>query len=152
MKNSAKQSKNVIAKANTIETKQSVNAEENRLTEINLSKFADQLQSVELKVKREKETLYKYPDGFSKEDINSDKGKKFRNSLRTKLKSFSNNIFYYAKTQDAEKIKLEIEKFDLFYQANYRINDYTINSITHAEKREKDIELMLMIIKEVKSA
>ena len=45
--------KNLIVSAkankNVIETKESVNVEQNRLTSINLSKFADKLSNVELK-------------------------------------------------------------------------------------------------------
>lgn len=143
---------NVKAIKTTIESKESVNLEKNRLTEINLSQFADKLANVELKVKKEKETLYKYPDGWNKEKINSEEGKHFRNKLRNRLKSICNNIFYYAKTQDAENIKLEIEKFDKFYLENYRINDYTVNSITNSKEQEKHVLLTLEIIKSVKSA
>lgn len=143
---------NVKAIKTTIESKESVNLEKNRLTEINLSQFADKLANVELKVKKEKETLYKYPEGWTKEKINSEEGKHFRNKLRNRLKSICNNIFYYAKTQDAENIKLEIEKFDKFYLENYRINDYTVNSITNSKEQEKHVLLTLEIIKSVKSA
>lgn len=143
---------NVKAIKTTIESKESVNLENNRLTSINLSQFADKLANVELKVKKEKETLYTYPEGWTKEKINSEEGKHFRNKLRNKLKSLCNNIFYYAKTENIELIKIEIEKFDTFYKANYRINDYSVNSLTNSKEQEKHVALTLEIIKSVKSA
>ena len=142
--------KQAIANKNVIETKQSVNAEENRLIEINLSKFADKLANVDLKQKREKEHLYLYPESFTKEIINGEEGRKYRNRLRSRLKSFANNIFFYAKGENIEALKVEIDKFDSFYKENYRINDYSINSITNSKEKEKDISFMLEIIKEVK--
>lgn len=147
MKNSSSNSKKDKSIANEIEI---AKKEEKQLSEINLSKFADKLKNVELKAKREKETIYKYPESWNKEKINSEDGKKYRNKIRNQLKSFSNNIFYYAKTEDKQKLISEIEKFELFYANNYRINNYSISSITNSEKREKDIELMIEIIKSVK--
>lgn len=149
MKNSS--NKSVKANKNVIATKESVKAEESRLTEINLQQFADKLSHINLKEKKTKETLYNYPEDWTKEMINSDKGKQFRNKLRSKLKSLSNNIFYYAKTQNVDAIKKEIDTFDSFYKANYRLNDYSIRSLTNSEKKEKDIEIMLEIIKSVKA-
>lgn len=147
MKNS---SKKAIASKNVIETKESVNVNENRLIEINLGKFADKLSNVELKAKKVKETIYNYPEGWTKEKINSDEGKHFRNKLRNKLKSLSNNIFFYAKGNNIEALKKEIQTFDEFYKFNYRVNDYSLHSITNSEKKEKDIAFMLEIINEVK--
>lgn len=122
------------------------------VTKINLSQFADKLKNVELKVKAKKSTIYKYPDTFSENDINSEKGKKFRNSLRTKLKRFSNNIFVFAKINEVEKLNNEVKEFDIFYKENYQINDYSATSISQSknEVKEQDIVLMLQIIKEVK--
>jgi hypothetical protein len=142
--------KSAIANKNVIESKESVNIENNRLTEINLSKFADKLANVDLKQKREKETLYIYPESFTKDIINGEEGRKYRNRLRSKLKSFSNNVFFYAKGNNIESLKSEILRFDEFYKANYRINDYSIHSITNSKEKEKDIQFMLEIIKEVK--
>lgn len=149
MKNS-----NKIAKANknVIETKESVNVEQNRLTSINLSQFADKLANVELKVKKEKEHLYIYPDGWTKEKINSEEGKQLRNKLRNRLKSICNNIFFYTKSENVELLKAEIQKFDEFYKANYRINDYSANSLTNSKDQLQNVELTLNIIKSVKES
>lgn len=122
-----------------------------KLNEINLNKFSNQLSNIDLKVKKEKETLYIYPETFSKEDIGGIKGKQFRTKLRRQLESISNNILYYAKGNQIELIKNEISKFDLLYKANYKLNDYSISSLTHSKEREKGIELMLLIVKEIKS-
>lgn len=150
MKKSTNNAK-VIANKNVIETKESVNVESNRLTSINLSKYAEQLQNVDLKVKKDKDALYTYPSEFSKEDINSEKGKRFRATCRNKIKTFSNNIFFYAKGENIEALKTEIQKFTEYYKNHYSVNDYSVNSLTRS-KEDKHIELMLNIIKDVISA
>ena len=150
MKKSTNTSK-AIASKNVIETKESVNVEKNRLTEINLSEYSEQLQNVDLKVKKDKDALYVYPSDFSKEDINGEKGKRFRASCRNKIKSFSNNIFFYTKAQNAEMLQSEINKFNDYYKLHYSLNDYSVSSLTRS-KDEKHIELMLTIIKDVLKA
>lgn len=124
------------------------------LTKINLNKFADALAKVEVKEKRAKETIYKYPDTFSKSDINAEKGKKFRNSLRNKLKRFSNNIFVYTKQQDIEAIKKEVALFNAFYAEHYILNDFSFASLsnTKAEGKEKGFKTLLDIVKEINAA
>ena len=47
-------------------------------------------------------------------------------------------------------IKTEIAKFDAFYLEHYRINDYSVNSITNSKDQKANIELTLEIIKSVK--
>lgn len=140
-----------IANKNVIETKESVNVENERLTSINLSKYSEQLQNVDLKVKKEKDALYNYPSDFSKEDINGEKGKRFRQSCRNKIKTFSNNIFFYTKSENVEALKSEITKFNDYYKLHYSLNDYSVNSLSRS-KEDKHIELMLNIIKDVLKA
>lgn len=119
---------------------------------INLEKYADQLSGINLKEKKDKESLYLYPDGFLKSDISSEKGKKYRNGLRNKLKKFSNNILIFAKIKDAEKLQKEIADFMIFYKEKFRINDLSLSSISHSKDsaKEKDFSLFLQIVKECK--
>lgn len=119
---------------------------------LNLEKYADQLSGMELKEKREKESLYLYPEGFAKSDISSEKGKKYRNSLRNQLRRYSNNILIFAKMKDAEKLGNEIAQFMGFYKKNFRINDLSLSSISHSKDagKEKDFSLFLQIVKECK--
>lgn len=121
------------------------------LTIVNLSKFAKELENVQLKQKRERETIYVYPESFSKSDVNSEKGKKFRNGIRSKMKRFANNIFYFAKIQEEDNLKKEIGMFKEFYKSNFRLNDFSLNSISQSKDagKEKDFSLMLNIIKEI---
>lgn len=122
------------------------------LSKINLSKFADQLEKMELKEKKDKETIYIYPEGMSKSDISGEKGKKFRNGLRNKMKFHSNNILLFAKKNRLDDLKSAIESFRKFYKENYRINDLSIKSISHSANEEKNIflSLFLEIVKESK--
>lgn len=122
-----------------------------KLTKINFSKFAEKLNSFSVKEKMQKSTLYNYPEGWTALNINGDEGRTFRRALRLKLTNFSNNIFVYCKTKQTEKLIAEVKNFDKFYKLNYKINDYSINSITHTkEEKNASYVLMLDIIKEVK--
>lgn len=122
-----------------------------QIVKINLDKFKDQLSGIELKEKKIRETIYVYPEGFDKEKINSDAGKKFRNSLRNSMKRFCNNILIFAKSDQLEKLQSEIESFKSFYKKNYRINDYSLGSISSSNDpiKERDLNLMIQIIKEI---
>lgn len=126
--------------------------EKKETIKINLDKFAKELEGMQLKEKRTRETIYVYPESFTKSDINSEKGKKYRNSIRNNLKRFSNNICIYAKMKDAEKLGNEVKGFEGFYKEKFRLNDFSLSSISQSkdELKEKDFSLMLEIIKEVK--
>lgn len=120
---------------------------------MNLAQFKSLLDVKQLdSTKGERSTIYKYPDTFTKEDINDKKGKHFRSSLRTKLKNFSNNIFIFAKSEQIENLKSEVEKFNSFYKENYILQSYKIESITNVNQDKskfQDIVLMLNIVNEV---
>lgn len=118
---------------------------------VNLDKFAKDLANHDIKVKAKKETLYIYPEGFGEHEINSEKGKKFRNSLRTRLKRHCNNILSYAKTQQPEPLAKEIKEFMAWYKTAYRNNDLSFASLSQSknESKEKDLVIMLNIIKEM---
>lgn len=151
------QNSNQNSKKNAIVNPKAKNAkkdESKEINKINLSKFVSQLSTIELKEKKDKETIYIYPEGSSKEWIGSDKGKKFRNSLRNAMKKFANNILIFAKINDLEKLQGEIKKFDEFYKKNYRINDLSLKSISSSSDplKERDYSLMIEIIKEVKGS
>ena len=121
------------------------------LTKINLSKFKNELEKKVLEnTKKDKQLLYIYPDELNtKEKINSLLGKKFRQNTRNKLERFSNNIFIYAKTENIESLKKEIEDFKIFYKERFVKNDFTKESLSSSTKNESDLTLMLNIINEI---
>jgi len=125
-----------------------------KIVNLNLTKFADVLKNVDVKEKKDKDTIYLYPETFSKSDINSEKGKKFRNSLRTKIQKFENNIFVFAKQNNSEKLTETIAEFDVFYKTNYKVNDYTVKSVSSSsnEIKEQSFTTMFEIIKHVKAS
>lgn len=116
-----------------------------------LDKFADKLNNKKIVEKTKKDTIYIYPENLSASDINSEKGKTFRNSLRNKLKRLSNNIFVFAKTKQEEKLISEVKMFNSFYKENYIKNDFTLSSISQSKNGEKteDMQLMLNIVQDV---
>jgi hypothetical protein len=120
------------------------------LSKINLDAFAEKLDSFEGKEKKsKKESIYKYPIDFPKTDVNSEKGKNWRNNKRNTMKRFINNILLYAKMKRIEDLTKEIESFKSFYTEFYCLNDYSSSSISNSnkEKEGKELELMLSIIK-----
>lgn len=139
--------KNQNASASTI-----VNAEKKEIVKMNLDKFSAQLEGMQLKEKKIRETLYIYPEDFRKEDIGSDKGKKFRNSLRNAMKRHCNNILSFTKQKNEEKLQDELKSFNAFYKKNYRLNDFSLASISNSSdpSKERDLSLMMEIIKELK--
>jgi hypothetical protein len=122
----------------------------NEVSKINFDKFTKELSNVEVKEKKKKETLYKYPEGFTEQKINGEEGKKFRNKLRNAMKRYCANILTFTKTKQEDNLKKEFSLFNKFYKENYRLNDLSINSITNTknEDKEKELVLMLQIIKE----
>lgn len=124
------------------------NQNQNQIQKINLSKFSDALQGIEMKEKKERLSLYIYPDGFSKDKINGLEGKSFRGKMRGKRDKLINNILFFAKGNKIEDMKKEIELFNNFYKENYCINDYSLQSLSN--KEDKNISLALSIIKEIK--
>lgn len=142
------------SKTNNSNSSDKPKANASKIVDLNLSKYADKLKTVELKEKKSKDSIYLYPDEFTPALINSDKGKKFRNKIRNSITRFSNNIFVFAKTNQSDKLIAEINLFNEFYKMNFRITDYTVKSISQAnnEKTIADIELMLEIVKDVNNA
>lgn len=116
-----------------------------------LDKFADKLNDKKIVEKTKKDTIYIYPETLTASDINSEKGKTFRNSLRNKLKRLSNNIFVFAKTKQQEKLIAEVKMFNSFYKESYIKNDFTLASISQSKNGEKtdDMQLMLNIVQDV---
>lgn len=126
------------------------NKAENKVTSLNFSDIAEKLAKVELKEKKRKERLYIYPENFTEKMINEKEGKQFRSKQRNKIKTFANNISLHAKYNKIEELKKEVKNFVEYYKATYRINDFTINSISQKDaEKTSDIELMLTIVKKV---
>lgn len=124
------------------------------VTEINLENAAkDYLSKLGVNEKeisgQKKEHIYVYPENIG--DINSKAGKNFRSSLRRKLENFVDTTLVFNAYNRVEDIKENIEKFDIFYAANYRINDYSVGSLSN-KTEDKQIKLteFLRIVKQYK--
>lgn len=122
----------------------------NKLHKINFEKHAAIVANVSEKIKEQKSTLYNYPETFTALQINGVEGKNFRSKLRTKLTNFANNIFVFYKTKNSEKLILEVQNFNVFYKENFKVNDFSISSITHTKEEKNQMYVhMLEIIKDV---
>lgn len=140
----------------TSETKVSKTAKAKEVVKLNVSSIADRLNKIEIKDKKVKNTIYVYPENWNQDKINSVEGKKFRNRLRNKIKFFCNQIFIYSKqllvnpknNEAKESLKNVITEFKKFYKENYKLNDFSIESISQAkDEKTNDIKLMLEILK-----
>lgn len=121
---------------------------------INLSKFADKLKNISVKEKKTKDTIYIYPENFTAKMIGEKEGKQFRNKLRNKMRFFENNIFVAAKQKDNDKLIALVKEFNSFYKANYRVNDYSLSSVSQSQDETKtgDLSTMMQIITTVNAA
>lgn len=138
------------------ETKVSKSKKVSEVSKVNLSSIADRLEKIEIKDKKVRNTIYIYPDGWTQDKINSVEGKKFRNKLRNKIKFFCNQIFLFSKqisvnpkNEDSKKsLQNVVKEFKAFYKSFYKINDFSIESISQAkDEKTNDIKLMLDILK-----
>jgi hypothetical protein len=130
----------------------SLESKKDEIKKINLDAFKDQLSKMDIPSSskgRIREHLYIYPEGWNQDIINGLQGKKFRNQKRSQIQRFANNIFYYGKTDKLDELQKEINAFKDFYKSFYRINDYSISSLSNSndEKKNANIEFMLSIIK-----
>lgn len=121
-----------------------------KLQKINFDKFANIANKItESAITTQKSLLYIYPENWTKQDINNPKlGKSFRNDKRKKLQNFANLILLAYQKKNVELMKVEIEKFKVFYKEFFRINDFSINSVTH-QKDNETINAMIQIVKEM---
>jgi hypothetical protein len=126
---------------------------------LNLSSIKDKLQNVTLTETKKRETIYIYPENINSEALRNGKlGKAFRNKQRSKIENFVNNIRVFTKYDRHEDLINEIKNFKSNYKEFYRINDFTVNSISQSasidgnEKQKKlflEITEMFEIIKSV---
>lgn len=134
-------------------TKKSATKE--KIINLNLSQFADKLNSIEVKEKKDKLTIYRYPENFTKSEISSEKGKAFRNKLRNRRNTLINNILFSAKQLSLKKIEQKeflqsVEIFKDFYTENYLINDFSLKSVSQSNNdvKNNDIQIAFDIIKQ----
>lgn len=143
MKNSSKNTvKNVSAIVSPIETKKE------GLKRINFEKFANALDSFEIKEKSSKEHLYIYTDDVIQKGINSDAGKSFRGRMRNKLENLCNAVLIAYKQKNEENLNSAIEKFKSNYLEFYTVNDYSFSSFARTDKNKFIIESAIAIVKE----
>lgn len=141
------------SKAATVKTKSTIDKKKVEVINLQstLNKFADKVKDMKINEKTKKDTIYLYPENLTANEINSEKGKTFRNSLRNKLKRFENNIFVFTKTQNTESLQKEVKLFNDFYKTNYQRNDFTLASLSQSKNESKtgDLQLMLNIIVDI---
>lgn len=105
---------------------------------ISLKGIADKLKDVVFETKVERVNLYIYPENLKTEkERNGKDGKAFRRKLRTQLEKHMNHILNFVKYNRQEDLKNEIKAFKSFYKTNYRINDFTVTSVSQSAKDEK---------------
>ena len=127
---------------------------DSNLSKINFDKFAKDVQNVTAKSSStQRSQLYIYPEKWNALQINGSEGKNFRGDKRRKLLSFANLIQLHYKMKSAEKLIEEIKNFKKFYKEFFKINDFSINSITNVKgELNAEYQKMLNIVKEVNAS
>lgn len=136
--------KKVVAEKKNVLTVTSKKGEK-ILASLNLSKYANALSSYSGKEKSKKDTIYVYPENMTELQKSSDDGKRFRNGLRNQILRFANNVLIFAKMNRKADLQIELTKFEIFYKANYRINDFTFASISQSKQDAKTAHLTLFM-------
>lgn len=119
-----------------MKTTTNANANEKKLSIVNFDKFSKKTYNVSEKVSGQRSTLYNYPENFSALQINGIEGKNFRSKLRNNLTALCNRLYLSKKAKDGEKFVNAAKDFLKFYKENFKLNDFSINSITNT-KNEK---------------
>jgi len=101
-------------------------------------------------MQEKKDFIYIYPENWGKNEISGLIGKNHRGGLRRKLMNLISLIILFASKKRIEDLQEKIKEFNDFYKKNYRINDYSISSISQKINEEdlKNISIAMEIIKE----
>jgi hypothetical protein len=126
------------------------NVDSKKLSTLNLSALSKNLKERVVSEKNQKSLLYNYPEKWTSVNINGGEGKSFRGKIRTQLQNFADNIYISVKQNNSEKLFSEIKNFKVWYKTNFKLNDFSLNSLTH-QKDNFSISEMLEIIKKVES-
>jgi hypothetical protein len=116
---------------------------------LNFKNLISKVSKVEISEKKERQDLYIYDEKKFKteKDRNSREGKKFRASCRRQLDRFANEIVMLVKYNRTPELPEKIEAFKKFYKTNYRVNDFSVNSISQREDVKNEVvKLMFEII------
>lgn len=124
---------------NKIESAKKQTANKN-LANVNLSKVLDKFKNVKANesITVKKETVYIYPETFTQNEINTQKGRGFRASKRNILLRFANNIKLFADKNRIEDLINEIKLFKIEYKNTYRLNNFTVESVTRKNQNSSD--------------
>ena len=126
--------KEVPAKKET--AKKEVSAKKETV-KLNLSFIKDKLKNVEITETKKRETIYIYPENINTEALRNGKmGKQFRNQQRSKIERFCNNIRVFTKYDRHTDLIAEIKAFKDNYKTFYRINDFSVNSVSQSASKE----------------
>lgn len=101
-------------------------------------------------VGRSKESIYK--DSLFANCITNDDKKTVRRKLRNMLDSFIGSIIRSYASKNIDLLKKQVKDFNIFYKENYRLNDFSIESLISAntdQLKKKHVKDMLTIITQV---
>jgi len=96
-------------------------------------KNSEKMKSVSEKSEKNKTSISKF-ELYAFKTTKAD-----RQKIRTNLKKYTLNIYSVIATNDLEQIKTFISEFLKFYKENYKLNDFTLNSLSY-NNRDKDTE------------
>jgi len=133
-----------------------------KIDALNKLKIVSKVKEKSIKGVRNHDDMFHYTFLFKLKDIDystidKDTFKRVGNRIRTKVRkqrnSFANNIILYKNNKDIELLTKEIKSFNKFYKETYKLNDYTLKSISSTNRDEdtnqllKDMLSIIMIMK-----
>lgn len=106
-----------------------------KLEKINLQKF--EFTPLEKGV-RERNSIYNYPEQWKEKPFNKNEhGKEFRGWIRRTRDRIIISLIWGVQTQDEAKIKSAYTEWMKFYKGNYKLNDFSIASISENSEKDK---------------
>ncbi len=104
-----------------------------------------------------KERSGKVKDSFLKEDLFKGLEEKQKRTLRRKIRAslhrFSESFEFYKNEKDTKKLKALKEEFVKFYSTFFKVNDYSLNSLSGGNLKPEakaEFQKMIEIIKGIK--
>lgn len=138
-------------KSNKVET-----AKKENLQKINFNLLADSVKGVidihTSNASGERSKMYIYPDNIPPLLQSTAKGKNWRKKMREQLNAICNKIQVSYDRKDNAATFANVETFKKFYKTFFRINDFTLQSITQISEEKlqaKEYQKALNIVKQI---
>lgn len=122
-----------------------------KIVSINLDSVRKQLSNIVGTSVNTKDSIYVYPNNLTAIDISGKKGKSFRVKMRKNFEDIVNAFTIVKKQKETKAIsekdftencKQLKDLFVKIYKENYRVNDFSLASVTQSNNEGKKAEIL----------